>query len=96
MGICIEVTVKVLLKNHCYKFCGKIFRQFGGSPSGFSVSGGGASVRIANWERQVVNILVWNGIALDDFMGYVEDMRLFLFQKGLSVLLRLQHLQTAT
>ena len=53
MGACLEIAVKVLFNNHCYKYCEEIFKQVGGGPTGLSSSGGAANLRILNWARQV-------------------------------------------
>ena len=48
MGACLEVAVKILFNNHCYKYCEEIFRQIGGGPTGLSSSGGAANLRMLN------------------------------------------------
>ena len=78
MGCCLEVATVVLFTRHTYKFCGEIYLQQGGGPTGLSSSGSAADIRVTAWAKELIKILIKNKIPLELIFAFVDDLRLAL------------------
>ena len=85
MGCCLEIATVTLFTRHTYKFCGDIYLQQGGGPTGLSSSGSAADIRVTAWAKELIRILTKNGIPLKLIFAFVDDLRLALagLKKGI-------------
>ena len=55
---CLKIGIMTLFRNHLYQFCGKIFRQNGGAPSGLRVSCPAARIVMNCYDKRLTNIMM--------------------------------------
>ena len=55
---CLQIGIMTLFRNHLYQFCGKIFRQNGGAPSGLRVSCPAARIVMNCYDKRLTNIMM--------------------------------------
>ena len=74
----VGVMVAQVMKNHCFKFRGKLYRQEEGGSIGLDLTGVIAEVYMSWWDKQLVAILHEDRIFMIFYKRYVDDINLVL------------------
>ena len=74
----IEVMIKQTMKNHCFKFKGKLYRQEQGGSIGLDLTGVIAEVYMSWWDGQLVVLLRGNGLFTLFYRRYVDDINMII------------------
>ena len=74
----IEVLVIQTMKNHCYKFDGKLYRQEEGGSIGLDLTGVMAAIYMSWWDGQLVVLLRENGLFTLFYKRYEDDINLII------------------
>ena len=72
---CIEIAVRVIVENFCYKFGGKVLIQKEGGPIGARVTMALARLVMQEWSEGYKKILENAGLEIEILTGYVDDVR---------------------
>ncbi len=76
MGALVKVGTDALFNHHTYQYCGDLYLQVNGGPTGLRYTGLGAKVRMVRWARKLVKILEKMGIEVLMVFVYVDDVRI--------------------
>ena len=74
----VESMVKQTMKNHCYKFNGKLYRQEIGGSIGLDLTGVVAEIYMTWWDGQLLVLLNQEGIMAIFYKRYVDDVNMVL------------------
>ena len=72
---CVEIGMRMIFENFCYKFGGETLRQDGGGPLGARVTMAAARLVMQAWSEEYLTILRRSGLVVDILTGYVDDVR---------------------
>ena len=72
---CIEIGVRIVFENFCYKFGGETLKQKEGGPIGARVTMAVARLVMQAWAEAYLEILERSGLVVDMLAGYVDDVR---------------------
>ena len=72
---CVEIGVRVVFDNFCYKFGGDTLRQGSGGPIGARVTMAAARIVMQTWSEDYRRILEAAGLRVGLLTGYVDDVR---------------------
>ena len=75
VGRCVEIGVRIIFENFCYKFGGEALKQSEGGPIGARVTMAAARLVMQAWADGYRNILEEAGLIVDLLTGYVDDVR---------------------
>ena len=73
-----EVQIKQTMKNHCFKFKGKLYRQEVGGSIGLDLTGVIAEIYMSWWDNQLVVLLTQERIFVMFYTRYVDDSNMVL------------------
>ena len=74
----VEILIKQTMKNHCYKFNGKIYRQEKGGSIGLDLTGVISEIYMTWWDGQLMVLLREHRIYALLYKRYVDDINLLL------------------
>ena len=76
MGAMIKVGTDALFKLHTYQYCGELYGQGNGGPTGLRYTGLAAKCRMIRWARKLIRKLKMMGIKVLMIFFYVDDVRI--------------------
>ena len=71
---CVEIGMRMIFENFCYKFGGETLRQDGGGPIGARVTMAAARLVMQAWSEEYLTILRRSGLVVDILTGYLDDV----------------------
>ena len=71
----IEIGVRIVFENFCYKFGGETLKQGAGGPIGARVTMAAARIVMQSWAEKYLKILENSGMRVGLLTGYVDDVR---------------------
>ena len=74
MSFAIRVSMRVVLKNHIFRFNNKIYKQTRGGAIGVGVAGDVGNFFMIWWDRKLNQMLQQNGIEVQLYSRYVDDI----------------------
>ena len=74
MSFAIGVSLRLVLKNHIFRFNNKIYKQTKGGAIGVGVAGDVANVFMIWWDRKLKSMLRQNNIEVQLYSRYVDDI----------------------
>ena len=72
------MLVKEVMKNHCFKFEGRLYRQEKGGSIGLDLTGVIAEIYMSWWDRELLILLREDGICVLFYKRYVDDSNMVL------------------